>query len=383
MNDRSTRSLSYLDDTASTARVLNLMRIHRRRSGKDPDHAAHPFFENAALNRAIILKHRLRRHEKELFADGRNTATKLILPIDSRDLKVGGQSVFVGQKTFDGAMCTAFGDTWLSDSSDRTLLDILDRLPSLDPFLLREALRRHGREPARCYFEISDADLARMYAFVEREIQKLIDLCFGDESGGGKGGRLVRKILSDTVDAETEPLRQTLRLEKREYREGVFCWKGFLYYKWSMAETLPSVTKVAQAIATMKPFGPVDMETRAYLESARDGLVRSIGSAIEAAETSLSAYDRAFASLVAGEPKGFRDFLLSAPAMFTDLGERLGAVSHIVSFWKFRFPDSQTPATVTGPELHDIFSDFEASLAFNAQDNNRRRAPAPMIINGC
>ena len=380
MADRSSRSLSYLDDTASTARVLNLMRIHRRRSGKDPDHGAHPFFQHAALNRAILLKHRLRRDEKELFADGRSTATKLILPIDSTDLKVGGQSLFVGQKTFDKAMCGAFGDTWLADSSDRTMLEILDGLPSLDPFLLREALRRHGREPARCYFEISDADLARMYAFVEREIKKLIDLCFGSEADGGQGARLVRKILSDTVDAETEPLRQTLRLEKRQYREGVFCWKGFLYYKWSMAETLPSVTKVAKAITTMKAFGPVDMETRAYLETARDGLVRSIGAAIEAAETSLSAYDRAFASLVAGEPVGFRDFLLNAPAMFSDLGERLGAVSHIVSFWKFRFPDDRPP-TVTGPELYDIFSDFESSLAFDTPET-RRRAPTPMIISG-
>ena len=380
MADRNTRSLSYLDDTASTARVLNLMRIHRRRSGKDPDHAAHPFFQHPALNRAILLKHRLRRHEKDSFADGRSTATKLILPIDGADLRVGGQSLFVGQKTFDKAMCSAFGDTWLSDSGDRTMLDILDGLPSLDPFLLREALRRHGREPARCYFEISDADVARMYAFVEREIQKLIDLCFGGASDGGQGGRLVRKILSDTVDAETEPLRQTLRLEKRDYREGVFCWKGFLYYKWNMAETLPSVTKVARAISVVKPQGPLDMETRAYLENGREGLVRSIGAAIEAAETSLAAYDRAFASLVAGEPMGFRDFLLNAPTMFTDLGERLGAVSHIVSFWKFRFPEDRLPA-VTGPELFDIFSDFEASLAFNTPET-RPRAPAPPIIDG-
>ena len=37
-------------------------------------------------------------------------------------------------------------------------------------------------------------------------------------------------------------------------------------------------------------------------------------------------------------PKTFRDFLLSAPHMFLELGEKLGAISHIVSFWRYRFP---------------------------------------------
>ncbi|HUO11558.1 MAG TPA: hypothetical protein VMU37_02270 [Caulobacteraceae bacterium] len=380
MNDRNTRSLRHLDDTASTARVLNLLRIHRRRHGVDPDHAAKPFFKSSALNRAIILKHRLRRHEKDLFFDGRTTATKLILPIDGEDLRVGGQSLFVGQKTFDKIMGAAFGETWLTDGVDRELLEVLDALPSLDPFLLREALKRHGREPARCYFDISDADLARMYAFVEREIQKLIDLCFGpDGDDGHQASRLVRKILSDTVDAETEPLRLTLQLGKREYREGVFSWKGFLYYKWVMAEMLPAVAGVSKAIAGLKPRGPADSETRGYVERARTSLVGAIGRAIEAAETSLAAYDNAFDGLVGGNPQDFRDFLLRAPTMFCDLGERLGAVSHIVSFWTFRFPASESPV-VTWPELLDIFSDFEASLAFNAPQT--RPQPTPVIIDG-
>ena len=384
MNDRNSRSLAYLEDTASTARVLNLLRTHRRRSS-DPAHGAKPFFKNPTLNRAIVLKHRLRRHEIELFTDMRKTATKVILPIDGKDLRVGGQSVFVGQLNYDVVMENAFGDTWLKDPSDRELLDILDDLPSFDPFLLRECLKRHGREPARCYFEISDADLARMYRFVEHEIQKLIDLCYAtpDGSGGGsgsqQGARLVKKILSDTVDAETEPLRLTLRLEKRDYQEGVFCWKGFLYYKWSLAEFMPSVTKVAEAIATMMPHGPSDTETRAYLAATRDVLVRAIGASIEKAETSLGSYDRAFESLLGGKPTAFREFLLSAPAMFCDLGERLGAVSHIVSFWKYRFPGDRMPR-ITAPDLLDIFSDFENSLAFNTTTTDRARGPTPMII---
>jgi len=64
---------------------------------------------------------------------------------------------------------------------------------------------------------------------------------------------------------------------------------------------------------------------------------------------------------------------LNAPAMFCELGERLGAVSHIVSFWNFRFPQGRLPV-VTGPELMDIFTDFESSLSFPEVTQATRKA---------
>ena len=363
MNDRAVRSLSHLEDSASTARVLNLLRVYRRRSA-DPEYLKSPFFRNPTLNRAIILKHRLRRNERELFPDARQTATKVIVPIDGKDLKLGGRSVFVDQINYDGIMESVFGESWFADPHDRDLLKLMDELPSFDPFLLREHLRRHERNPARCYFDISDADMNRMIGFVSREIQKLVDLCYQETGGGGSGGsRLVQKILSNTVDAETEPLRLTLRLEKREYQEGVFCWKGFLYYKWTTAESLADVSRVADAIAVARPRGPVSPETQANLGKVREALKGSILSALETARRTLRSYDAAFESLVGGKPQAFRDFLLNAPAMFCDLGERLGAVNHIVSFWGYRFPQGRLPV-VSGEELMDIFADFEASLAF-------------------
>jgi hypothetical protein len=370
VNDRAVRSLAHLEDSASTARVLNLLRVHKRRKS-DPAYIENPFFKNPALNKALILKHRLRRNERDLFFDARSTATKIVIPIDGQELKLGGRSVFVDQMNYEGVMESVFGDTWVSDPTDRDLLKIIDQLPSLDPFLLREHLKRHGRTPARCYFEISDADMTKMFRFVEGEIQKLIDLCFAGsgvttEAESRHSSRLVQKILSATVDAETEPLRLTLRLEKRDFQEGVFCWKGFLYYKWTLADTLPSVKKVAEAIGKARPRGSMDVETTAYLDKARTTLRESILSTVEAAKKSLRYYDQAFASLIDGKPQAFREFLLSAPSMFCDLGERLGAVSHIVSYWNFRFPDGKMPV-VGAAELVDILSDFEESLAFNAQ----------------
>jgi hypothetical protein len=62
--------------------------------------------------------------------------------------------------------------------------------------------------------------------------------------------------------------------------------------------------------------------------------------------------------------------------MFRDLGENLGGISHIISFWNFRFPKGRSQRT-SSSELLDIFSDFEASLAFSA---NPARAPSVLAL---
>jgi hypothetical protein len=77
----------------------------------------------------------------------------------------------------------------------------------------------------------------------------------------------------------------------------------------------------------------------------------------------LGVYDHSFNDLVANQsPKTFRDFLLAAPYMFLELGEKMGAISHIVSFWRYRFPPG-TPAMIDAEELSAIFQDFTSGFA--------------------
>jgi hypothetical protein len=65
--------------------------------------------------------------------------------------------------------------------------------------------------------------------------------------------------------------------------------------------------------------------------------------------------------------------------MFNDLGERLGAIEHIVSFWRFRFPGDKMPV-VTPDELSDMFMDFEGSLGFE-KSGDGPGLPAPQVTN--
>jgi hypothetical protein len=369
LSDRTVRSLSHLQENASTARTLNLVAVWKRHA-EDEEYKASPFFKSPVLNRSIIVKHRLRHHERDALYDGRSSATKVILPIDPTDLKMGARSFFIGQRGYEDMLeelSVAIGEP---DSHDDKLLQMLDELPSLDPFLMRERLKKGGFTPARCYFDLTDADTARMFHFVRQEVMPLIGISFDDMDArlNEKTAKLANKILANASDAELEPLRQGMGMGRAEFEEGVFCWKGFIYYKWTLTDLLPKVRPVAAEIASVKPVGPLTDEERTYIVSARVNLSKAIARACETVRATLKVYDDAYADLTRnGQPQSFKGFLLKAPSLFYELGERLGAVHHIVSFWRFRFPTGSRPR-ISGEELVDLLADFESSLAFTGDD---------------
>jgi hypothetical protein len=362
MVERSFRSLEHLDRSASTSRVLNLRSIAERWS-LDVDYNIQPFFQSSALNTSIIIKHRLRGNELDQFASPRRVATKILVPIQSTDLRVGARYLFVGQRGFKAALRNALGIGLEDDSVDLRTLAVLDESPTLDPFLLRELLLRRDLRPARCYFELSEADSKRMFRFAQGEIAPMIRMTGGTgDPSSPDATRLARKILSNSGDAELEPLRQTLQLDHQPFEDGVFSWKAFIYYKWKLAELLPQVQPVLTHIETIRPRGGRRDENRAYLASARGNLRAGLAEAARRVHETLDVYESAYGALTTrGDSGAFRDFLLKAPGLFSELGERLAAIEHMVSFWIFRFPPERLPV-VTAEELADIFGDFESSL---------------------
>ena len=347
---------------------MNLVRGLAEATGDDELYKSHPFFHSPVLNHSIIVKHRLRPNEYYDFDTERVSATKVILPIDLTDLRSGARSFFVGQRGYHEFLQDLALDPAIVDPYDENVLQIIDTLPSLDPFLMRERLKNAGFNPARCYFDLTEADSARMFHFVRQEVAPLIGISFDNVNAklNENTVKLANKILANAGDSELEPLRKSMGMTKLDFEEGVFCWKGFIYYKWTLSELLPQVRPVVREIAAANSAGQCSEEERNYIVATRARLVRTIAKACDTVRDTLKVYDDSYADLTRnGRPQSFRDFLLDAPRLFHELGERLGAVHHIVSFWKFRFPAG--PHTKIGTEdLVDLLSDFEASLNFDA-----------------
>jgi hypothetical protein len=358
------RDLSLIRASGSTARVLNLALTYER-FGETEDYKAKPLFKNQRLNRALILKHVLRPHEKDLFTRPLTVATKVILPYASTELELGGISFLVNEMRFEKLMRDAVGsyDNESDFISDMELLKALAALPSFDPFLMRERLRHMGIDPARAYFDIAEADVTRMRAFVGREIAQLVSLAFatGGVDSGGLSQRLADKLMTDETAKTLDPLRETLRLSGEEYIEGVFAWKGFLYYKWLMDEIRPGLAEFKPRFAGLRVSQATNEERRDLAETRRN-ILDKMRMALDKVDGTLLEYGAAFAALAEGQPQAFRNFLLTAPSLFIPIGEAVGVIRHIDSFWRFRFPGNVTPM-MEADEAIEVLHDFETTVA--------------------
>ena len=359
------RNLAALATSGSTSRVLNLNLVAKRYHD-DPMRKKAPLFTDHLLNRAILVKHRLRRDEAYLLPNPTAVATKIIFPLDFDDLELGGRSIFVNQKGFRQAICDLVGYRELELERDFLVLGMLNELPSLDPFLVREQLRRNHHQPAECYFSISPADSGRMQSFTSAEMAPLIRMAFQATSNSGSAGlvgKLADALLSANADARLDPLRATLGLHGEEFTQGIFSWKGFIYYKWQFSEMIQSLIRVTKEMDQIKPAGRTDFATREEIRVLKTSICKRIKEAARSCSRVLALYDDAFADLVErGNTAAFRRFLLEAPIFFLDLGHSMGVISHISSFWGYRFGGGAANVP-TAEEFRDILFEFETGLA--------------------
>ncbi|HEX4178848.1 MAG TPA: hypothetical protein VHY57_10440, partial [Rhizomicrobium sp.] len=129
-----------------------------------------------------------------------------------------------------------------------------------------------------------------------------------------------------------------------------------------MGKFWPDVMGVLREINSITPHGATTPEQKVFLSAARRSVIEMVRDNGQHVTKALSVYDEAFRDLVANQtPKTFRDFLLSAPYMFLELGEKLGGISHIVSFWRYRFRPG-SPKTIDAEELAAIFQDFSSGF---------------------
>lgn len=361
--DRATRSLSGLGNASST-RVLNLSAFAVAEKD-NPEYRKAPFFASQVINESIVLKHRLRTDELDFFKRPRTVATKIIIPFEKTDLRVGGRSFFVEQRGYE-SLLKEVGNYSSEDAIRRDLevLRLIDMLPSLDPFLLREHLRANGFEPASCYFAISNADQERMFRYAANEVRRLMVLAVGTQGGVGHAptNRMVSALLSNEVNDRLEPLRLTLNLDPSEFSEGIFSWRGFLYYKWSLMEFWPHLVNVLGELKKVKPVGVASTQDIAQIEAAKRSIIQGVRAHNEDVRRIIGVYDKAYGHLIERQdPQMFREFLLDAPKLFIEMGEKLGVMSHVTSFWQYRFPGNSYKTTAA-EDLIAILLDFAQSF---------------------
>jgi hypothetical protein len=328
--------------SASSARILNLHGLAAERP-TDPDYYAKPLFVHPVLNRSIIVKHNVRPGEEDRMAPRRFNTTKIIFPFDPLDLSLGGQFLFVEQQDFIPALTRhlEYGDLPLH--RDAAVLRILDKLPTLDPFLVREALATHRLNVDSSYYRFTEPEKAHMLGFVESEIESLIELCFGEvEAHDRRAKRLSQLLLADHDSPELEPLRLTLHMDGAEFIAAMFAWKAFLYYRWRAHALAPTLKATMRSISKISKRR-YDTDALRFVVSAKTLLERTIARSWREIGQKLQMYDLAYEGLTHNQkPDSFRQFLMTGSSLFLDLGAQIGVLEQVVSFWEHRLSQHHT-----------------------------------------
>lgn len=363
-------SLKRIIQSSGNPRILDLFSI-RRKHGRRASHAEQPMFMNKRLNSGFIIKHAVRRHERGDMLGDREIVTKVILPLTASDLSRGGHSFCVQERGFE-LRFREFLDAGEDDdtySLDLARLRELAKLPSFDPFLLATWFRGDERPVSPVYFDIPDKDVANMERHFAAEISEVVGRAFGIDLGGKddeRSRKFARAILLGEQDEGMDMFRRAMALSEEEFKDGLFGWKGLLYYTWQLDRNLLDLKQFLISINDLVVDGS-SVSEREYLNEMRRWILDETGRRWRRLRGSTETYRKSLDEFAAGNSSAqLSSFLLEAPKRFMELGEDLAAIHHVASYWKFW--RSRMDERISARDALDIFDGFMKSLQTMRQD---------------
>lgn len=263
---------------SGSTRVFNLDRLHRLVLKADVDPEEH-LFKFPELHRMIFMKQALT--DSSFMTDRQDRiGTKLYFPFNELNAFEGGKSIFVGDPNFDRAIAfqTGFerGENAADYIRDRDIIAILDSLPSLDPFLMKDRLLSEGIDPDPHYFEIEPEEFVTVRDHVMKRFRPIVDFAFseGDSAAADTHLRSLVQKLWDASDMEAlKPIIKAMDLDEQTAPAALQAWKGVIYYDHRLEKIESGVKAFAAWLA--KDAEPIDMvssKARKLIEEIRDAI---------------------------------------------------------------------------------------------------------------
>lgn len=359
------QSLRRIVRGGATPRILDLWSIQKR-YGETLEMAAKPFFRNPRLNASFFLKHTVRPHDKPYLYTENPVATKIIIPVSIEDLGMGGHSFFVEEKGFDARLKAFLGVGALNKHYDLDLARIreLAEIPSFDPFLMADRYTQCERPIARFYFNISPGEQEAMLGNVTRQICGMVRLAFDDEhiQADDERARKFAEQLLDSQDTQRlSGLRHVLGMDEEQYEQGIFGWKGILYYRWRLREVKDDLRQFLIELNDVVVRGAKPGENK-EINEIRKAILSTVRERWTALTQIMDDYDGEYRRFCGGaDSTALRSFLLKAPGHFGQLGQDLSAVSHVTSFWAYWWTDREK-GSLSAADAMEMFPSFLRSL---------------------
>ncbi len=334
-------------DTGSP-RVFNCNEMSRRVLAQNPD--APPFFANKALNAIVLIKDTV--PEEDRRAGAPSVGMKLYFPFNENEIYEGGRTIFYHAKGVEKAILDYCGESAVSrDALDRDLriMSVLARIPSLDPFLMKDIFLQEKINVHEAYLEVSQEAWEEIELYMLQKFEPLITAAFPDvQSSDDKARQLIDKIWeAQDLDA-LMPLITAFRLPREKALEIFSSWKGIVYYSYQYMREQTNFLNLLKWIGQDIPSVGVSSEEKkkaaANLTLVKDQLRLEWQKTDEIVRSYQSSYDKMFKDKTSSTE--FLTFLKNSDKTYWQVGNCLGKVNHATYCWEVmtsRYDDRKLP----------------------------------------
>jgi hypothetical protein len=330
-------------------RVFNCNVITRQILARDP--AAPAFFRNKQMNRLVLIKDAV--PESESRGATSSIGTKLYFPFNENNIYEGGRTIFKHDRNVERAFADNFGEGAMKPDElahDMRILTVLDRLPSLDPFLMKDVLRNEGFDIDPAYFEVGKELWDQIEAYILQSFEPLVQAAFPDALASDEKARLLVQKIWEGRDLDVlRPLATALQLPKGQELEIFAAWKGINFYAFQFERAKPLMVEMMSWLKDVQiPVGVVSSAERADFKAQLDVAKNQLRAEWQLADGIIREYQDSYDKLFRKKlgSADFLAFLKMSNKAYWDIGNALGKTGHASYCWNMitqRYPGRKIP----------------------------------------
>ncbi len=343
-----TKYLKPMLDNGSP-RVFNCNELTRRIQAKTPD--APMFFRNKPMNTIVLIKDAVPPEDRR--STSAPIGTKLYFPFNETNIYEGGRTIFLHDRMVEKSIIERFGEGAISQAAlneDMRIMSVLNRLPSLDPFLMKDVFLREKIDINPAYFEVSQEAWNEIEQFMLQRFEPLISAAFpGGSATDEKARRLIEKIWEAQDLNELNILIEAFRLPRDRALDIFSAWKGINFYSFQYQRVQPQMGDFTQwikdnEVPVVGPSAAESKEVLGTLAVVREQVRREWQKTEEILRNYEDSYDQMFKLKLTSTP--FLTFLRNSDKTYWELGNSLGKANYAIYCWDVmskRFANRKMP----------------------------------------
>lgn len=298
--------------------------------------------------------------------------TAIYVPKAHDEPELGGHAIFIGHPKYCDLMKNHCGINMAdheANGPDMAMLQLLEGVPSFDPFLLKSILNDKKISVNDLYLNVVKEEEAEVRQVIEQRVRPIVVRAYSGMPPAEAEARTQSFIdgIWDPDSTDSTAFIAAFRIEAEAIPEVFGAWKGVSYYQYQLQRLRP---KIADLLAFLQSENAIPSDARRLMGPERESLAmfrkdihQRLRNAYKNTQSILTQCDQAYDALIKeGNPLPFRDFLQTAVDKYWTLGACNCSLVLVTDVWS-RFSQSGRTTRFEGEMLKNMFTGMRSALS--------------------